>query len=105
MGKRQFCINEFKDWLSKQKDLSEFFNITEEEVKTKYDFVDKEVSSKVGMKKLLERINPKEGDAEVLVEDLIENGGVIRGAKGKDLLIEVSSGSFYIPRFCIKILD
>jgi hypothetical protein len=42
-------------------------------------------------------------DPEDLVDDFMENGGLILSTKGKNLYIESSSGSFYLPRFCVKV--
>ena len=104
-GKPSFSLNEFKDWLSKQSDLSEFFDLSARTTDNKHDqMIGCEVYAKVSAKKLLERIRPEEGDATVLVDDLLENGGMILGFEGKDLLVEVEAGSFYIPRFCVRLV-
>lgn len=99
---KQFSLHNFKNWLAEQKDLSDFFNIgLDENPNDKY--VGKEVRSKVGDKKLLDRIET-EDDPETLVQEFLEEGGTILAVEDKRVQIEVDSGSFYIPRFCVKII-
>jgi hypothetical protein len=88
-----------------QSDLSEFFDLSARTSGNKPgdELIGCEVHAKVSAKKLLEKIKPEEGDPEILVEDLVENGGMILALNGKDLLIEVSSGSFLMPRFCVRL--
>lgn len=106
--KPSFSLQDFKNWLSQspqQKDLNEFFDLSSRGENKTDEMVGKEVYAKVSPKKLLEKIEPEEGgDPESLVEDLVENGGMILALKGKNLLIEVDSGSFYMPRFCVRIM-
>lgn len=102
--KPTFSLHEFKNWLSSQGDMTNFFNIDSSNYENPDEkFVGKEVVAKVSERKLLERIEPESGEPEQLVQDLIENGGVILAVEGKNLLIEVELGSFYLPRFCLKI--
>lgn len=99
-----FSLNDFKNWLSNQSDLSEFFDLSNRTAaKPGDDMIGSEIYAKVSGKKLLEKIRAKEGDPETLVDDLLENGGMILALEGKDLLIEVESGSFYLPRFCVRL--
>jgi hypothetical protein len=103
--KPSFSLNEFRSWLSEQKDLTDFFDISNRVGADRPgdDMVGCEVYTKVSNKKLLERIQSEGADPELLIEDLVENGGMILAVDGKDLLIEVETGSFYLPRFCVKI--
>lgn len=102
--KPSFSVHEFKDWMAKQPGVSDFFDLNNRmEPQPEDEFIGREVYPRVSESKLLRKIQPEEGDAEDLVEDLCENGGMILGTNGKDLLIEVGCGSFYIPRFCLKI--
>lgn len=104
--KPSFSLFEFKNWLSTQGDLSDFFNISSENSADEQPndrFIGHSVIVKVSERKLLEKIETEEGDVNDLVQDLVENGGVIIGSDGKNLLIEVESGSFYLPRFCVRI--
>lgn len=102
--KPSFSLNDFKHWLSEQSDLSEFFDLSSRTSKPGDELIGSEVTAKVSAKKLLERIRPEEGEAETLVEDLLENGGMILALDGKDLLVEVECGSFYLPRFCVRLV-
>jgi len=102
----KFITNkEFKKWLDGQKGLSAFSNISERVFKPVPDFIGKEAIAKVSRNKVLQRIKSENDniDPEDLVDDFMENGGLILSTKGKNLYIESSSGSFYLPRFCVKI--
>lgn len=98
-------MHEFKNWFSQQKDFSEFFDLSGAGrlEKPGDELVGAEVYPKVSPRKLMEKIAPEEGEADSLVEDFCENGGMILSAEGKNLLVEVECGSFYIPRFCVEI--
>lgn len=102
-SKPSFSLHEFKDWLSAQKDLSDFFNIDRDE-DPKDTLIGREVTPKVSEKKLLQKIKAEHGEPVDLVTDLLESGGTITDTEGKNLLVEVESGSFYIPRFCVKLV-
>jgi hypothetical protein len=104
-GNPSFSLDDFKNWLSKEADLSEFFALSSRMgSKPGDELIGREVYAKVSPKKLLEKIKPEEGDPETLVEELVENGGMILSLNGKDLLIEVDSGSFLMPRFCVRLV-
>lgn len=100
-----FSLHEFKSWLSSQGDeITNFFDIgpsAQEDPSEK--FIGREVKAKVSEKKLLEKIESETGEPEALIQDLIDNGGVILAVEGKRALIEVELGTFYLPRFCVKI--
>jgi hypothetical protein len=101
-----FSFGEFRNWISQNGNLSEFFDINKDEqepAKPSGKFIGKEVLAKVSPKKIHETIKTESGNADELVEDLLEFGGTIVDTKGKDLLLEVTSGTFYIPRFCVKL--
>lgn len=103
----RFSMSDFKKWLSQQSDVSDFFDIKEEEEEHQAkhaNLVGSEAKPRVSKHKLMERIESDEGEAETVIDDFIENGGVVSDLSGKNLLIEVDSGSFYIPRFCVKLL-
>lgn len=99
---KRISLQDFKNWISEQKDLSSFFNIGAEQ--DPYDkYVGKAVKTKVGKSKLMERIE-SDNDAEALVDEFIEEGGTILSVEEKRVQIEVDSGEFYVPRFCVKIV-
>jgi len=102
----KFSMHEFKDWLSKQNGMDSFFNLSEatEGEDPRAKFVGCQVQAKVSRNKLMEKIESETADSGDLVDELIENGGTIIDLNGKNLLIEVDSGTFLMPRFCFKIL-
>jgi hypothetical protein len=102
MINRPLSLKDFKNWLAEDSDLKDFFNIGREPEDPNDRFIGKAVRPKVGEKKLLERIET-EDDAESLVIEFVEEGGTILAVEEKRVHIEVESGSFYIPRFCVKI--
>ena len=99
---KQLSLNDFKNWLSEQQGMSEFFNISKDPEDPNERFVGKEVRPKVSEGKLLERIKTEE-DAEQLVQEFIEDGGVVLSIEGKKVNIQVESGEFALPRFCVRI--
>jgi arsenate reductase-like glutaredoxin family protein len=103
MNQKPISLKEFKHWLSDHQDgLSEFFNINREQIDKEDEFAGKEVRSKVGESKLLERINTDD-DPVQLVQEFLESGGTVLVVEDKNVSIEVESGEFTIPRFCVKI--
>ncbi len=104
MNNKPISLKEFKNWFAEQKDMSDFFNINRdneiEDPNEKY--IGNKCRSKVGEQKLLAKIDT-EDDAETLVREFMEEGGTILIIEDKKLQIEVESGTFYIPKFCVKI--
>ena len=104
MSNKYLSLNDFKNWIGEQKELVDFFNLGLDKPDTNDELIGNKVKSKVGEEKLLERIEPEGNmDAETLVEEFLEEGGTVLGIEEKKVLVEVESGSFYIPRFCVKI--
>lgn len=103
---QSFSPHDFKDWLSGQSDLNEFFDLSSRTAGTKPgdEMVGCEVQAKVSIKKLREKVESEDGDSELLIEDLVEDGGMVLSVDGKNLLVEVESGSFRIPRFCVRLI-
>jgi hypothetical protein len=102
MSNKPLSLFDFKNWLSGQKDLSEFFSIGLDKENPEEKYVGKEAKSKVSEQKLLERIETEESP-EVLVSEFLENGGTVLAVEGKKIQIETESGTFYLPRFCVRI--
>lgn len=102
MSNKHLSLHDFKKWFVEQKDMSDFFSIGLDRESPYEEYIGKEVRPKVSDTKLLERIET-EDDAEVLVDEFIENGGSVLSIEDKKIQIEVESGSFYIPRFCVRI--
>ena len=106
MKNKPMSLKEFKDWLEGQQDIGRFFNINREKIVEDYNdvYIGKQCRSKVSEKKLIERIATDE-DAEQLVREFYESGGSIISVEDKKIQIEVESGTFYLPRFCVKIIQ
>lgn len=102
MNSRPLSLQEFKHWLSEQDGLPEFFNINREQEDPNDTYIGKEVRAKVSEGKLLQRIET-EDDPVQLVHEFMESGGTILSIEGKIVNVEVESGEFSIPRFCLKI--
>lgn len=102
MSDRPISLHDFKNWLAGQKGMSEFFslNIDSEDPNEKY--IGCIAKTKVSEQKLMEKIET-EDNPEILVREFVEEGGSVLGVEGKKVLIEVESGIFYIPKFCVKI--
>ena len=101
MNNRPLSISDFKNWLSEQQEMSEFFNIQEPE--NPYEkYIGKEVRPKVSKGKLLEKMQTDD-DPETLVQEFVVDGGTVLAVEGKQMSIEVESGEFLLPRFCVKV--
>jgi len=101
MTNRPLSIKDFKNWLSEQQGVSEFFNIKEPENPLE-KYIGKEVRPKVSESKLLQRIETDD-DPETLVQEFVTDGGTVLSVEGKRVNVEVESGEFSIPRFCVRI--
>lgn len=102
MSVKPLSIKEFKNWLSTLKDSTESFSIRREQEDPNDTLVGKKVRSKVSEEKLLERIET-EDDPVQLIQEFLESGGTVLVIEGKRVHVEVESGEFSIPRFCVKI--
>lgn len=88
-----FSLSDFKKWMESQKQEAQ-----------KPDLVGVAVESKVGLRKLVSRMD-SEDDLDELAKDFKKNGGVIAEVDGHRLMIEVDSGSFTIHRMYVKRSD
>lgn len=100
---RSLSLQDFKEWMSAQSDLTGIFSTEKPEAKANDEHAGKLVQTKVSRKKLLERIET-EDVSEVLVDDFVENGGTILCVEQKRVQVEVESGVFFIPKFCVKLI-
>jgi hypothetical protein len=98
-----FSVDDFRKWISEKQELSNFFNIQPNEGNEYDQFIGRETQSKVGGKKLFQKMEVNQGHKKELVMDFLENGGTITGVDGENCLVETTTGSFYVPRFCLKI--
>jgi len=99
---QQLSISEFKNWLSEQNGMSEFFNITKDLEDPNEKYIGKPVRPKVSEGKLVERVKT-DLDAVQIVQEFIEEGGIVLSVEGKKVNIQVESGELALPRFCVKI--
>ncbi len=97
-----FSLNEFKDWMSKQDNKKDSFEINHESEEILHEFVGKYAFPKVSKEKFMKKIETDD-NLECIIDDFYEEGGMISEVEDKMLFIEVNSGMFQIPRFCVKI--
>lgn len=95
MGQLNFSFSDFKKWMKKNDNAK-----TEEQKNNQ--LIGLTVETKISTKRLAARIRPKDGELHELVSDFKQNGGIIYDVNGKEFLVEVNSGFFYIPRFLVK---
>lgn len=99
-------LSGFKKWLSENssENLAEFFDISKEGEEAKSlseKYEGREVRTKVSRQKLLDRIET-EANVDDVVEEFIQDGGVISGVEGKKFLVETENYEFSVPRVCVK---
>jgi hypothetical protein len=98
MNNRPLSISDFKNWFSEQQgEMSEFF-IQEPE----NPYIGKKARTKVSEGKLLQKIETDD-DPETMVQEFMADGGTVLAIEGKRINIEVESGEFSLPRFCVKV--
>ena len=101
MINRYRSISDFKNWFSDQKGMSDFFNF---QADPNEKYIGNPVKPKVSEGKLIERIECEDEDnAEQLIAEFRVNGGTVVSIEEKKVCVEVDSGEFLIPRFCVKI--
>jgi len=86
-----FSLNDFKKWMDSQSDDS----MRKHQIGTM-------VESKISLKKLLDRIEPEDGELMELARDFKRNGGTLVQMDGQAFLVEVDSGRFVISRLFVK---
>jgi len=84
-----FNINEFKKWM---KDYPEDGSPS---MRSKYAGI--RVVAKASVDKMINHVETEEDDYEVL-EDFVENGGIIVEDDGGRFLVEVETGRFMLPK-------
>lgn len=98
MTRPSFSFDDFKKWMDEHEE--------EDRVHQPYQFENNllglKVESKISSKKLASKIIAEEGELEDLVFDFKKNGGEITEVNGKDFLIEVNSGKFYLSRYYVR---
>ena len=89
----KFSLDDFKHWMKTNGDY-----ITQ----MSKSLIGTCVESKISSKKMLSRMSLSEGDLKEVAIDFKRNGGKIIGMDGNSLLIEVSCGSFYMPKQSVR---
>lgn len=90
-----FSFDNFKKWIKEQKEF---------DPKIKKEFpIGELVESKIGPKKLVKFMTLEDGQENRVVKDFMKNGGKIKEINGKEFLVEVTMGSFYIPKNYVRL--
>lgn len=91
-----FSLNDFRKWMGKQK-----FDSSR---KSKYRGC--VVESKLSLKRLVTKMDVDQGNLHEMAKDFKRRSGTILECDGDNiLLVEVSSGTFRIPKFFVTILN
>lgn len=103
MNNKPITDKEFKNWLESQNDSNFSFSVNRNRVVEDEceKHIGKMCKSKVSESKLLDKIETDE-DPPSVVSEFLENGAVVLSFEGKKVLLEVESGTFYVPKFCVK---
>lgn len=102
MNNKPMSLQGFENWFSEQKDMKDFFNVNRNVEDPNEKYIGNHCRSKVSEQKLLQKIET-EDEAEVLVNEFLEEGGTVLIIEGKRIQIEVESGTFSVPLFCVKV--
>lgn len=94
-----FSLNDFKKWMSEQKE-----NLFKRTSKAS-DLVGHVVESKLSLKKLITKMDPDQGYLQEMAKEFRQHGGTILEIEQNNLLVEVRSGTFRIPKFFVRILS
>lgn len=90
-----FSLDNFKKWMKDQKEF-------DSKIAKKFP-IGEQVESKVGSKKFSEIMTLEDGQMNRVVKDFIKNGGKVKEVSGKEFLIEVTMGSFYVPKNYVRL--
>jgi hypothetical protein len=91
-----FSLNDFKKWMANQKPVP----------RKKTDLIGIKVESKLSPKRLIKKIDTEDGNIRHLAREFYHYGGTIIDVDRDNILVEVDSGTFHIPRFfCKKLSD
>jgi hypothetical protein len=93
-------LNDFKKWMADQKD-----NLLKPKKISASDLIGCLTEAKISLKKLTTKIEVDQGNLEEMAKDFKKNGGIIINIDSNQLLVEVRSGTFRIPRFFVRILS
>lgn len=91
-----FALNDFKKWMSNEEEVNS----------NKCHLFGIRVESRINSKRLMDKIEIKEGDLTEVVKEFKKYGGIILDTDSdQNFLIEVDSGSFLIPKYLVKKSD
>lgn len=90
-----FSLSDFKKWMHNQ----------QQDQPLQEDLVGIEVEPKIGLKKLLAKMECDEDDPHSVAREFRKHGGTVVDMDGDNLMVEVDSGSFVIARQYIKRRD
>lgn len=90
-----FSFDNFKKWIKDQKDFNS-------EIKKKFP-LGEQVESKISAKKFANVMTLEDGQENKVIKDFMKNGGKIKEVNGKEFLVEVTMGSFYVPRNYVRL--
>jgi hypothetical protein len=86
---RQFSLSDFKKWMDKQ---------SMDDYQVHEDITGEKVECRVSLKKLVSKMEADDdGVVKEMAKDFKSNGGTVSSIDGDIVLVEVESGSFYIP--------
>jgi hypothetical protein len=93
----RFSLDNFKKWM---KDHPKSYCI--DKSFTTNPLIGVSVESKIGVKKLVDKMVSESEDLESLARDFFHDGGTISDVDGKNVEISVASGKFNIHRAYIR---
>ena len=97
-GEPSFSLNDFKKWMASQNDAP-----SHHEKARRSPYIGLQVESKLGVKRLVHKMLASEDcDVHELAQDFRREGGIVVGAEGENLVIEVDSGTFQLPKFFVR---
>lgn len=91
-----FNFDDFKKWMNNQEDKSS----SRKNKKNTFEGIS--VESKVGVSKLVSKIQESDVSVYEIAKDFFENGGVIVESEDKNFLIQTDLGNFSIHRSYIR---
>ena len=93
--KPNFTLSHFKKWMGEQKGYTDH-------QKKLHHIIGTKVEAKVPSCKLVQVSSTEEGDLTELIVSFQESGGVVTDIDGKNFLVEVDIGTFYVPRQYVR---
>ncbi len=95
---KNFSLDDFKKWMSSDQNENKKSPFSKSS-----EFIGEAVVSKIGYNKLVRKAESKKGELEDVCQEFVDDGGRVIQVKENKVLVEVSSGSFYIHRIFVEI--